>query len=214
MSGPALGVVIGMFSAKTAIDGLSEGNLAKAVLGGVGAYMGLSSVAATPGATLESKTLEATGTEAGKSAASDIVTSSVDKASSAPSADSVIGAETSGKEMWTLDKASPVQATTEAVGPGPGFVPKGVTTTVSPPPQETGFLDWANKNPVIAYSALQAGGGLLSGYAQGQRQQELLDQMRKDESERRYRMGTQGSVGFLNNYSYSPQKGTWEAKNG
>lgn len=188
MSGPAIAAVGLVLSAKTTYDGLKEGNLVKAALGGVGAYLGATNLAANAGASATAAATEELGTEAAKSAASGMV------------------------EPAAL-------AGTDIAAGGKTAMDAGIAAQAAPPVAEpVGFLakagQWMEKNPTLAFGTMQAGGNLLSGYAQGEMAQAQIDearriedQRRKDEEQARKRREYWAPTGFLSKYQYTPLTG-------
>lgn len=109
----AVKVVGTVMAAKTMIEGLKEGNLLKAVLGGVGAYLGMSSLATPAAAVTAAEAGAATGTALEKGAA----------AGTAAEAGTA-GSASAGTALGT---AAPSAATTTVQGfGGSGLIGKAV----------------------------------------------------------------------------------------
>lgn len=242
MSGPAIAIAVKFVSTfyamKTAADGVREGNLAKAVIGGVGAYFGATSFGTTAagsaaGQTAQSEATAALGTEAGNAAATTMQQGAAEAgaqaggqaaggaATSAPAATTGLdtAAAQNGERMWTLNDgtngslvpANQAPPAYRSFGPGPG----------GGGGSGGGFLsdasEWINKNQTFAGGAMQLGGNLFAGYAQGEMMQKQIDELRRqenqrraDEEARRRRMEAQGDIGFLQQYSYNPATGMME----
>lgn len=220
MSGPAVMIAVKfistMYALKTAADGVREGNIAKAVIGGVGAYFGANSfgteaAASAAGETASSKAAAELGTEAGNAAATTMQQGAAEAgaqaggqaaggaATSAPSA--TTGLNTSAADA--AGQAASTPATTQSVAEGKGFL--------------SDASDWINENQTLAGGAMQLGGNLFAGYAQGEMMQKQIDELRRqenqrraDEEARRRRMEAQGDIGFLQQYSYNPATGMME----
>lgn len=209
MSGPAVVAVLQFagtaLSMKTVVDGIAEGNLVKAALGGVGAYMMGQGLVGGAGA-------EVPASEAAKSVAyRDLGTATGDKAATMMGAQEV-AKDAAGNQMWTLADAAKTGGASIGSGNVAANVGGNVASNVGAnTAQSSGFLDWMNRNPVPTYGLMQAGGSLLSGYAQGEMAQKQVDELRRqdrirreEEAARRERIGNQGDIGFLNDWNWSP----------
>jgi hypothetical protein len=213
MSGPAIIAVIGMgMGAKTAIEGIKEGNIAKAVMGGVGAYLGatgLSNIAAgSAGAT------EALGTEAAAAAATEATAGAATDAAATAATDAAAAGTIPAEglaptQLASFGKVAPGALPASSVGEG---------ITASAPAAGPGFLskagDWLNKNQTLGYGLMQIGGQALSGYSAAEMQEKQAEELRKQEDAKRARIGYQPEVGFLKRYEYNPATAAWSPRNG
>ncbi|WP_372835841.1 hypothetical protein [Pontibacterium sp.] len=235
MSGPmimaGIKLVGSVMAAKTAVEGIKEGNLLKAVAGGVGAYMGFNGLAGAGGA----------GVSATKDTALDVAT----KSGSATAPASGAGGITALSEMGGLDGA--LNGTAGSLSGGVSLNPELVSfndslgagmndissvvlpdsstylqnnlgdmaSKIAPVAQPGGGLletlseyggkamDYMEKNPMVALTAAQVGGGLLQGMSQEKMQEA---QWKRDDEERR-RRSTTANTNFLNKLTYDPTRG-------
>lgn len=168
---PFLKVVGGVLAAKTAIDGLKEGNLGKAVLGGVGAYFSFAGLGATAGAS-------GTATTAGQAAgAPGVATGATPGAvggsfygAAAPeiAANTVAGATPAafGAQTGSLAAATPINAGVQAGAAGgalSGAAMGATSASVAPTAGSTGLLSAPSELGTLGQTgAGTPGGGMLS----------------------------------------------------
>lgn len=247
---PALQFVGAAFAAKSAIEGLKEGNLFKAIAGGVGAYYGMSSLASGAAAgqgTAASKAMEGA---AQQTAADTAGSNMADKfASVAGGSEYAVGGDgvlagskgllskgaggaaakvaTSGAgitpEIATKGvnsilpqeafKATADQGVT-SIMPQQAFSPEGVQAATPEAVATTSGWDgvkqfgsdaiaWGEKNPLIASTMMQMGGGLLTGMAQ----EDMFEEKMKALEESRKRRQYWADLGFLQDKQYNPNTG-------
>lgn len=216
MSAPIITFALSAYAAKTAVKGLKEGNLAKAVIGGVAAYYGFSSLAATSTAaqagTLGSEagtsaanagaqnaatqTAQNLGTQATEQAATQAATQQaggglINSASvTAPTA-----AEQYGMQQAELAKAAYSGANTITPAGGSGILSKSMA--------------FAEKNPMLTFGAMQLGGQALAGSAEQDWQEKQLKEQRRREDEARQRRGY-FAVPDTGAVRYNPRTGQFE----
>ena len=101
-----------------------------------------------------------------------------------------------------------VQGATQTYGPANAVA----NTAVELGKQEAkkGLLGTMMSSPYTAPALISTGGNMISGYAQGAQQQEMLDQQREQEQERRDIYG-QNVGAVLNMPIFNPQTGRYEA---
>jgi hypothetical protein len=200
----AIAAVGTVLAAKSAIEGIQEGNLLKAVVSGVGAYYGMSTL------------------QAGAAAASTNV-------AGAAASDTAVNAATDTALQATADQV----ATTTVGANGASGIASGVNAGISSAAENatknalagmgeqatgsTGLLDtlsnwgssasqWAEKNPMAASGIVQMGGGLLQGYSQEKQSDE---EMKALEESRRRRQLT-GNTSFMQRQYFNPTTGAFE----
>lgn len=206
----AIAAVGTVLAAKSAIEGIQEGNLLKAVVSGVGAYYGMSTL------------------QAGAAAAST-------NAAGAAASDTAVNAATDTALQATADQAATTAtaSTTTAGANGASGIASGVNAGISSAAENatknalagmgeqatgsTGLLDtlsnwgssasqWAEKNPMAASGIVQMGGGLLQGYSQEKQSDE---EMKALEESRRRRQLT-GNTSFMQRQYFNPTTGAFE----
>lgn len=191
MFGAIISAVMTAYSLKSVIDGLKDGDIGKAVMGGVGAYYGLTAGA---GATTVTQEGVAKGAEGVAQAAADIGTegaAGVIAEGAAPAqqaqANQIFG-DTADKgaaitDMASVDKVKG-QGLLDRTTKKPGLLSRGV--------------EWIKKNPEVSK--------MLGQGLQGWQQEALLhDKWSRDERlmrEERQRRGA--SAGSQQNYAYDP----------
>ena len=168
---PFLKIVGGVLAAKTAIDGLKEGNLGKAILGGVGAYYSFAGLSAAAGAS-------GTATTAGQAAgAPGVATGAAPGAvggsfygAAAPeiAANTVAGATPAafGAQTGSLMAATPINAGVQAGAAGGALsgAAMGATSAMAAPAAAgSGLLSGPAELGTLGQTgAGTAGGGMLS----------------------------------------------------
>lgn len=210
MSGAVITLVAKMaatvLSAKTAIEGLQEGNLAKAVIGGIGAYTGISglgtqSAAAAAGSDLEAQTLTKMGGEAAKTSAKEVMEQNVSQQAMD------FGQRTAGPMMESSGLG------TVAAKQMPSTVAPSTVAPSTAQAAETGLLGrmkdiWNNIDPEVKLGAMNFASGALQGHAAEEmlkdkwgREERLMDEERK-------RRGYMPEMrGIIDNTVYSPNWG-------
>lgn len=169
----ALAMVGTVMGAKTAIEGLKEGNLLKAAVGGFAAYSGVQGLQGLNAATA---------TTAGGSA------SVADTAAGATNMATVNGA--AGSEAL---EAATQKGLLEGVADG-----AAQTTTTSGAGGESWLSkagSWMEKNPTQTGMIAQTAGGLLSGMSQDEQYEALLAE-KEAERKRRGAVASSGRVQF------------------
>ncbi len=239
MSGPfitaAVQFVAGAYSAKSAIEGLNEGNIAKAVMGGVGAYaafsgLGTTTANAAQGAGAQEALQAGMGSEAASSAANEsmvqnLLGSAGEVGSGFEMAGDTLGTTASGGLGVTTGMESASEGLGNMAASGGfetatiGKESTGILGNAGPfAAKESGLLSqvgdiWGGMDPITKYGAMQLGGGMLKGHAQ----EELLEKKwdreeRLDDEERRRKGYTPNTQQLLSNYKYIPGTG-WRAVN-
>lgn len=227
--GTAIAIVGTVLSAKTALDGLKEGNLLKAVAGGVGAYFGASAISGGLGGAAGSSADVVSGTAEGASgtladqtvganmadkfaAAGDVA--GISSQNAMEGAGFANGASISGDASLNAslgDLAGKAGASSEfaggaGIGSGAAIAPKGPGLLDRLGEFGGDAVDWVNKNPMAASGALQVGGGLLQGMAQ----EDMLDQKLAALEASRQRRQLTGATPFLRDTRYNPKTGRFE----
>jgi len=199
---PIMKFVATAYSAKTAVEGIKERNFGKAILGGVGAYMGLNSLAAGTAAAGEQVAGQAVASNVGSEAAMDSMSNAL-----APSVAPAV-------------EAGAVDVATNSVGSG--IVDSGMQNLFSSPPpivstpvQAAGegiissVAGWTKENPMLAYGGMQLAGSALAGSAQEDLQNERLEEQRRLEEESRKRR-SYWAPSDLAGKKYNPRTGQFE----
>jgi hypothetical protein len=212
--GPAIPVIITVakvagvvLATKTAIEGLKEGNLLKAALGGVGAYFGLSSLGAfgaAQGAALGTGVGDQTG-----------LVSAVAKGS-APAGLENVGAslgttvaQSANEGILSGAGGFASQAARDAITPNFANAASNVAGSVGANAAGSGLGGLATSAANAGKGLLSSAGGALSqgygpvaaivggqalqGYVQGKQQEEILDRTDEREDESRARRGAGAS---------------------
>lgn len=214
------------YAAKTAVDGIAEGNWKKAVIGGVGAYLGASGLVGDLGtAATTADAAAANGTQAGAAMAADAGTGAAAGVAGSAAGDiSGLGASAAGdgSMLSSLDTASgqvlgdaaPAASNTLASSYAASQAPSAMTPAIAAAPsaagQGTGLLDWAHSNPMLANSMLQMGGAALAGSAQQDWQQKLIDEQNQLNAESRARKGYWAPSAAPMSLKYNPRTGQFE----
>lgn len=210
---PVLQFVSGAIGARTAMKGLKEGNFAKAILGGVTAYMGFSGLAA--GST--SAVAEGLGTEAGKAVANETVaqsaaagvpgatelaTSQVGSAGTAGLAVQPAVADTIGAAAGNVSAPSALGTvagqTAEQYGASQaalaraGYSAANATAPALANSGGSGFINSASNfvksNPLLAYGGMQVAGSMMAGSGeQDFQEKQIADQQRREDEARKRR---------------------------
>ena len=219
-----------VMAAKTAVEGIKEGNLLKAVAGGVGAYMGVSNLAAG-----------ASGVSSATGTALDAATETGSATASASAAEGVTALTEMGGMDGALNNAAESLSGGVSLNPelvsfndslGAGMndissvvIPDSSTylqnnlgdmaSKITPAVQPGGGLletlgeyggkamDYMEKNPMVALSAAQMGGGLLQGMSQ---EKMMEEKWKRDDEERRRRAAT-ADTRFLSKLTYDSSTG-------
>lgn len=205
----AVKVVGTVMSVVTMVQGLKNGNLGQAIVGGFGAFMGMSSLAAgaanTAGNTAASSL--STGADAVGKAALPIMGDTSTAALFGPTGPGAVSGTASnllsggsgglldvgsksiiGSGLATGNNAllgSVADNTARAAGPMDKILNTGKDVFGSVKDGISGLTDAARENPDL----LKLGGGLLQGYSQGQQKEEELKYLKKLEDEKRRRIG-------------------------
>lgn len=190
------------YAAKTMIDGISEGNLAKAIIGGVGAYMGMSSLATTAETSVlnagESVAEKAADTVAGNVVSQNAGTAGMggakDVLGSFSMETSTGGATTRGLQAGVSLKAAPSMSGASAVG----------ERLLNSP------IQWQKPDDMLKYGALQLGGELLAGLAQQDWEEKMIADRNKREDEARERRGYWAPSPTVGKTRFNPRTGQFE----
>lgn len=209
----ALTAVGTVLAAKSAIEGIQEGNLLKAVVGGVGAYYGMTGLQTGAAAASTNAAGAATGNATIDAATNTALQSGTEQA---------ITAGTNAAASATANGATGASGIAGGVNAGVGGTMQSATSStlaglgeqaVSSPSLLGTLKDfgssastWVNENPMAASGVMQMGGGLLQGYAQGSQHD---DEMKALEESRRRRQLT-GNTSFMNNQVFNPATGRFE----
>lgn len=210
----AVGTVL---AAKTAIEGIEEGNLLKAAIGGVGAYYGMSGLEAgaasastnAAGATASNATIDAATNTALKKASEQAVTTTAGNAANAAANATANGAAGAGSIANGVNAGvnSTMQNATSSTLAGLGEQAASSPGLLGTLKEWGGAASqWANDNPMAASSIVQMGGGLLQGYAQGGKSD---DEMKALEESRRRRQ-LSGDTSFMRKQYFNPTSGRFE----
>ena len=230
----AIKIVGGLMAAKTAVEGIKEGNLLKAVVGGVGAYFSFTGLAAGMGeagaGTAVVKDAVTGGATAGASGAAG--TTALTEATASVAADNILAKEAAA----SLAKEAAITSSND------GIVRGGLLDKVGSAIGDNKFGDWVgslnDKGGMFGAAAdgAEAGGmfskgGLLGGdymkgqaisggmqlaggYMQGEGMEEQakwkLEQDRRDYEGQRSRRASIGDMSFMNGLKWNPQAGKFE----
>jgi hypothetical protein len=201
----AVSMVMGV---KTALDGAMEGNLFKAVVGGVSAYMGGSGLTAAQSSTnaagaagggvdaVSGTVMDASNvvTDAATNTALDSATSlSSDMTNLAGNGASFTGVDPNLASFASENGAALNNALPEV---GASFADK-----VSD--MGGGLLGFAKENPTLISGGMKMAGGLLQGYGQ---EQLYKEKWKRDDDERK-RRSTSANTDFLSRLQYNPTTG-------
>lgn len=213
---------VGLFyGVKTVMEGITEKNLTKAVVGGIATYMGISSLGtvASSGATT-GQVAAANGTEAGTSmlaaeqaggaaaetAADGAMLSSLDQASG-----EVIGGQAAPNTLETA------YASGSGANTGTGLVNAGTSTAAGGAAggaAEKGLLsglgDWVHDNQKLTYGAMQIGGNMMAGSAQQDWKEKMINEERAREDQARVRRGYWAPNPIPAKTRYNPRTGQFE----
>ena len=204
MSAPAVVGVIQfvstVYAAKTMVDGLREGHLAKAVIGGVGAYMGVSALASGAGATGAGAVGASGAKDVGiQNAARTVGTGATGAEAIQAGAGMQMGSASGGQFMSSgmAEGVTTGLGSTASAGGG-----KGLLSSAG---------KWISDNPKQAYGLMQVGGQALSGYAGQKHEKKLLAGERRREDEERERRNTWApSPSYRQGRTFNPETGMME----
>lgn len=188
-------------AAKTMLEGVKEGNLGKAVIGGIGAYMGLSSLGTAASASQAASEAAAQGATNGAGAA---VATNLTSDAAAVTADGLANAGT--------EAAASQAGNIAAANSGTAAAEVGAKVA------EPSFIDkvgaaWNGTDSATKYGMLQIGGGMLQGSAQEDMLHDKWDRDERLDSESRARRGYVAGRGLLSRQRYNPQTQQWEETN-
>lgn len=219
----AIEIISTAYAVDTMVKGIEEGNMTKAVLGGVGAYLGFSSLG-TIGSTA-GEAAAAGGTEAGASAlsAEQAAAQAATDASMTAPLEQAGGEAVAGQAGQAATQSA--AAETAAVGAGSAGANAGGTGLLNTAAEkgggqvaEKGLLssigDWAQNNQTLAYGAMQVGGNALAGSAKQDWEEKMIKEAREREdmlaAQSRKRRGYWAPNPVSTKSIYNPRTGQFE----
>lgn len=228
---PVLKVVGIALSAKSAYEGIKEGNLLQAVVGAVGAYYGVSSLASSAGATAA----ETAATEVAEGAAQGAATAgaqATDKIAAEVAGSALESGGTLAKgAVRELGKSTVADLSNQSTtlvdlgGAGTAAI-KGTAQELGKEAVKQTVTKEAGKgllrsvgtfienNPEVTQAGLNFVGGYAQGKAEEDLEKELFKRQQRIYDAQRERMGTPGNVSSATSIRWNPQTRQFERVRG
>lgn len=224
----AIKVVGGLMAAKTAVEGIKEGNLLKAALGGVGAYMSFSGLAGAGEGGLGAESFRELGTETGEAIADGMADTAANAAtdgslgtiaegvsSTVQDAASGLGTAASSEGTGLLETiSSGAESLANTASDGLTKIGEGANNLFSG--SEGGIFDKGGllgsdyaKGQLLS-GGMQLAGGYMQGNAMEDKAKWELAEARKDYEQQRARRASTADMSFLDNLQWNPQSGRFE----
>ena len=195
---PIIKVVGIALSAKSAYEGIKNGNLLQAVVGAVGAYYGINSLAsgaagitdqaANEAAKGAAQTTTTAGAATADKVASEVASSAAEEAAKGATQSVAAGAATEAAKIGAQEVAKETAKKSLIASMG----------------------NFATQNPELTQAGLNLIGGYAQGVAEEKMQNKLLDKQEAMYRERMHRMGTPGDVSYATSMVWNPETKRFE----